>query len=124
MKALHPLSAAAADLLAASAQSVLQTRLLEPLQKKEANRSRFSRAVLPPSARRIRILDDTAQTDRVGRHFLAFAVDDSRLQNAIRGCVYPETGDVMVKFGEVYYTASVLLGGTSATAPADVCRPQ
>jgi hypothetical protein len=139
LNALHPLSAHAADRLVTSAQSVLQMKLLEPLQKREANRSRFSRAVSPPQARRIRILDDSPQTDREGRSFLAFAVDETRslgieeekdgadtnwFKNAITGCVYPETGVVMVKRGEIYYASSVLLGRPTPTAPADVCRPR
>lgn len=139
LEAFLPLSARASDRLVASARSVLQTKLLEPLQKKENDRSRFSRAALPPSARRIRILDDTPQTDGKGRPFLQFAVDESRafgvvkekegteadwFRNAIMGCVYPETGDVMVRRGEVYYTSSVLLGRTTPMAPTDVCRPR
>jgi hypothetical protein len=136
MKALHPLSAEAADHLVTSAQSVLQAKLLEPLQKKEEDRSRFSRAVSPPQARRIRILDDTPHTDREGRPFLPFAIDETRsfgvkegpeadwFKNAITGCVYPETGEVMVRLGEVYYASSVLLGRPTPTAPTDVCRPR
>ncbi|HEX5036074.1 MAG TPA: DUF2306 domain-containing protein [bacterium] len=139
LKALHPPSAQAAGTPATAAQSVVQTKLLEPLQKKEANRSRFSRAAQPPQARRLRILDDAPQIDGAGRSFLAFAVDESRsfgvgedqdvaeadwFKNAITGCVYPETGNVLVKLGEVYYASSVLLGRSAPTAPADVCRPR
>jgi hypothetical protein len=139
MKALHPPSALAAVRLAASAQTVVQTKLLEPLQKKEANRSRFSRAVQPPQARRLRILDDAPQTDRSGRAYLEFAVDESRsfgvkenkdiaeadwFKNAITGCVYPESGNVLVKLGEAYYASSVLLGRSAPAASDDVCRPR
>jgi hypothetical protein len=120
-----------------SAQSVLQAKLLKPLQKKEEHRSRFSRAVSPPQTRRIRILDDTPHTDREGRPFLAFAVDETRsfgveeekdgaeanwFKNAITGCVYPESGEVFVKLGEIYYPSSVLLGRSTPAAPTDVCR--
>jgi hypothetical protein len=137
VEAVHLPAAQAASGLAALAESVLQTKLLEPLQKKEADRSRFSRAAQPPHARRIRILDDAPRADRTGRSYLAFAVDESRafgiiedkdnaesnwFQNAITGCVYPETGDVLVKRGEVYFASSVLLGRSVPTAPADVCR--
>lgn len=137
VEAFLPLPAKASDRLVASARSALQTRLLEPLQKKEEDRSRFSRAVLPPQARRIRILDNTPQTDGRGRLFIQFAIDESRaivvkkesteagwLRDAIMGCVYPETGDVMVRRGEVYYASSVLLGRSTPMAPADVCQPQ
>lgn len=137
MKAFHPLSAHAAERLVSSAPSIIQTKLLEPLQKKEEHRSRFSRAALPPQARRLRILDDTAATDRTGRSFVAFAVDESRgfvvkndkdvaednwFKDAMTGCVYPETGDVIVKLGEEYYPSSVLLGRSSPKAPDGVCR--
>ena|SRR5579885_685653 len=139
MKIFHPLSAHAADRLVTSAQSVLQTKLLEPLKKNEANRSRFSRAALPPQARRIRILDDVPRNDREGRSFVTFAVDESHafgvqegkdvaeanwFKNAITGCVYPETGDVFTKLGEIYYPSSVLLGHSTPAAPAGVCQPR
>src|SRR5262245_14429268 len=122
LKALHPLSAEAVETVAASAKSMVQAKLLDPLQKTEAKRSRFSRAMTPPSARRLRILEDAPQTDGDGHHFLSFAVDESRsfgikedsgtaednwYKNAITGCVYPETGDVLVKLGEVYYASSI-----------------
>ena len=123
------------DGLVTSAKEVLQTKLLEPLQKKDEKRSRFSRAVLPPRARRIRILDNSAQNDAKGHPFVQYAIDESRtitadkegaeaawLKDTITGCVYPETGDVMVKRGEVYYASSVLLGVQTPIAPADVCR--
>jgi hypothetical protein len=104
-----------------SATAVLQAKLLEPLQEKDETRSRFSRAVSPPRARRIRILDNSAQLDAKGHAFVQFAIDESRgigvdkedaeaawLKDALTGCVYPETGDVMVRRGEVYYASSVL----------------
>jgi hypothetical protein len=137
LKVIHPIPAEAADPLVTSAQSVVQAKFLDPLQKMESNRSRFSRAVLPPQARRVRILDNTPQADREGRLFLSFAVDESRsfgiekdkgvaedqwFKNAITGCVYPQTGDVLVKLGEAYYASSVLLGRSTPTSPADVCQ--
>jgi len=132
-----PLRAAPPDGFAASAKAVLQAKLLEPLQKKEAERSRFSRAALPPQARRIRILGDAARTDAQGRSFLPFALDESRgygvnggqeiaeagwLKDVITGCVYPETGAVMVQRGKAYYASSVLLGLQTPQASDDVCR--
>jgi len=129
------LLAKATDSLVTSANGVLQAKLLEPLQKKDETRSRFSRAVLPPRARRIRIIDNSAQIDAKGHPFVPYAIDESRttavdkegteaawLKDTITGCVYPETGDVMVKRGEVYYASSVLLGAPTPIAAADVCR--
>jgi len=132
-----PLSAAASDNLIASAKAVLEAKLLEPLYRKEADRSRFSRAAMPPQARRIRIINNALQTDGKGHPFVPFSIDESRgfggdkgreiaeagwLKDAITGCVYPATGEVMVKRGQVYYPSSVLLGLNTPMAPANVCR--
>ena len=130
-----PVRASVSDGTAASAKAALQETLLAPLEKKEAERSRYSRAVLPPQTRRIRILG-VSKTDAKGRPFLSFAIDESRaygirdqevaesdwLKDAITGCVYPETAAVMVKRGEVYYPSSILLGIRTPIASADVCR--
>lgn len=118
-----------------SAKEALQSKLLNPLQKKEGTRSRFSRAALPPRARRIRILDNSARIDATGQTFVAFAIDESHgpmggkevaedawLKNTITGCVYPKTGEVMVKRGEAYYAASVIMGVQTPMAPATTCR--
>jgi hypothetical protein len=131
LAASPPLSAETSDRLAASARSVIQAKLLEPLHKKEEDRSRFSRAVTPPHARRIRILDTAPRADGQGRPFLSFAVDETRsfgeadetdwFKDAIMGCIYPETGEVMVRRGEVYYAASIMLGRPTPTARNDVC---
>lgn len=130
-----PLLANTPGSLVASANEVIETKLLEPLQKKEAKRSRFSRAASPPHARRIRILDNKAQIDAKGHPFVQFSIDESRfrgvdkeaaeaawLKDIITGCVYPGTGDVLVKRGEVFYASSMLLGATTPMAPSDVCR--
>lgn len=139
VEAPSPLSAEASNPLVASAKSVIQASLLEPLRRKEEDRSRFSRAVSAPYARRVRIMGDAPRADVRGRPFLSFAVDETRafgveaeeelpeakwFEDAITGCVYPETGEVMVRRGEVYYAASILLGKPTPTAPADVCRPR
>lgn len=76
---LEPLpSAWAANDARLVAKQVVQDKLVTPLGKKEDSRSRYSRAVMPPSARRVRILDDVPQFDSKGRGFLAFAIDESR----------------------------------------------
>jgi hypothetical protein len=135
-EALAPSAANADTGLATSAKSTLQAKLLEPLQKKEEQRSRFSRAVTPPSARRVRVPEEAPGKDARGRSYLAFAVDERRsfgvvpdhadpeaewYRDAIVGCVYPDTGDVFIRRGETYYAASVLLGKPTQTAPAGVC---
>jgi hypothetical protein len=137
VETIQPLPCWAADSAVSSASSVVQVKLLDPLQKKEASRSHFSRAAMPPMARRVRILDTAAQRDTKGRSFVQFAIDESRglvlanekqgsdanwFKNVITGCVYPETGEVLIKRGEVYLTSSVLLGQPSSAASTDVCR--
>jgi len=130
-EASHPLWAKTSDSLAASAKALLQAKLLDPLQKKEESRSRFSRAVSPPRARRIRILENALQADAKGHPFVPFAVDESRsyvlntdkddanwFKDIITGCIYPETGEVMVRRGEVYYPSSMLLGASAPMAPS------
>ena len=90
---------------------------------------------MPPSARRIRILDNSAQVDAKGHPFILFAIDESRgfaaekdvadanwFKDTITGCVYPETGEVLVKRGEVYYPAAMLWGAPTPTAPTNVCQ--
>jgi len=132
-----PLLAKIPESLVASAKETVQLKLLDPLLKKDASRSRFSRAVSPPLARRIRVLDNTAQIDAQGHPFLQFSIDESRSsivekqedeaawrKDIITGCVYPEAGDVLVKRGDVYYASSMLLGVQTPTAPAGVCRPR
>lgn len=121
----------------ASAQAIVEAKLVAPLQQKEAKRPIFSRAPKPPSARRVRILDETRNTDAKGHAFLSFAVDETRSftreagrgvpedawhQGAIVGCVYPDSGKVIVKLGETYYPASVLWGSQAEAAPAEACR--
>lgn len=130
------LLAKSANVPASAPEKAIQEQLIEPLQKKEAKRPRFSRAAPPPSARRIRILETTPETDAKGRPFLAFAIDESRSavakldpdsadadwrKDAITGCLYPNSKEIWVKLGETYYASNVLLG-SSATATADgVC---
>jgi len=119
----------------AAAKEVVQTKLVDPLQKKEGSRSRFSRAAMPPAARRVRILDNSALTDAKGRTFVPFSIDESRgfvvnidkpednwIKDTITGCVYQDTGDVLVKRGEVYYASSVLWGAQTPVAPAESCH--
>jgi hypothetical protein len=120
----------AATPVAATAEAIVQQELLKPLAKKEAERSRFSRAPLPARLLRARMVDAQAQTDKAGRAFLAFAVDACygggrqctwRL-DSMTGCVYPQTGEVFVKRGDVYLPGTLLLGKKAQAAAGHVCR--
>ena len=133
-----PLSAKTTEVQDSPAKAMIATKLLEPLVKKEANRSRFSRAAMPPQARRIRILDQAPRADAQGRSFFAFAIDETRFgapageeipetswfKDAITGCVYPESGEVLVQRGETYYASTILLGEAASTASVEACRPR
>jgi hypothetical protein len=118
-----------------SAASAVQKRIVEPLADKENHQSRFSRVLMPPQVRRVRILDWVPTADAQGARFLTFAIDarfglraketDSEegwRKDAITGCVYPDTGEVFVRRGETYYPAAMLLGKTTKAAPDRVCR--
>src|SRR5688500_4443451 len=57
------------------AAALVQSALIKPLADKERHRSRFTRAALPPQARRVRILDEQPRHDGSGRAFVRFSVD-------------------------------------------------
>ncbi len=119
------------------AESIVTKRLLEPLAAKEAARSRFSRARLPPQERRVRVLDAEPVKDEKGVAFLSFAVDarhgfevgdeaDERTwrKDAMAGCVYLETEEVFLKRGDGYHPAAFMLGKKTKAAAEHVCRAQ
>ena len=100
----------------------VEAALLEPLAHREAARSRYSRVRMPPAARQVRLLDGGPETDRRGRMFVRFAVDERRSaaweRNAMAGCVYLDDGAVFVKRGERVHSAAQYLGkeGPRATS--------
>jgi hypothetical protein len=119
----------------AKAAAVVEKQLVKPLADKEAKRSRFSRAYIPPLARRVRVLDGERSTDGRGGEFVAFAVDEhsGRLvardddsshwrKDAIVGCVYPARDEVFIKRGDKFFGAGLLLG-QKTSADDVVCRP-
>jgi hypothetical protein len=114
---------------------VVEKQLITPLTAKEEKRSRFSRAYIPPQARRVRILDSQQSTDGRGAAFVAFAVDErsgrraqreaddsSWRRDAIVGCVYPARDELFIKRGDKFFAASLLLGQKTAAADDKVCR--
>jgi hypothetical protein len=122
---------------AADARAVVEKQLVKPLGEKEARRSRFSRAYIPPQARRVRVLDAERATDGRGAEFVAFAVDERsglsvRLaaddserwrKDAIVGCVYPAREEVFIKRGDKFFAAGLLLGQKTGASNDAVCRP-
>ncbi len=120
----------------AKAEAVVKKTLLTPLAEKESRRSRFSRVIAAPSARRLRITAPVAQVDKKGRPFFTFAVDVRRgfafeedeeeaptwTPDAVSGCVYPATNEVFVKNGEALVSSDLLLGKRVKPAEASTCR--
>jgi hypothetical protein len=97
--------------------------LVQPLAKREAERSRFSRVRLPPRERRVRVLKASVTRDARGLAFVPFAVDvryGEQWKEDITGCVYKGSGDLYVKRGEQYRAASFLFGKLS-DAVVGVC---
>ena len=121
----------------ADATAVVEKQLVKPLAEKEAKRNRFSRAYIPPQARRVRVLDPSRSIDGRGAEFVAFAVDErSRAfvpraaddsgrwrDDAIVGCVYPARDEVFIKRGDKFFGAGLLLGQKTAAAEDAACRP-
>lgn len=102
--------------------------LVAPLGDYEANRSRFSRARLPPRERRVRITQVTPAVDAGGRPFMAFAIDvrwgsgsEEWHENDIVGCAYTKSGEIFVKRGDEFRPAAILLGKPADPVPG-VCK--
>ena len=110
-------------------QSLVKDKLLTPLAAREAARSRYSRAAPPAAERRLRMLDAKPIADTRGAAYVGFAVDAryglgaGRWQvGVITGCVYPESGEVYVRYGDSFRAAGVLLGKKTPPAAGHVCR--
>lgn len=75
-------------------EALVTTQLLQPLAKRDDERSRFSRARMPPAERRVRVLDSAV--DVFGDTFFRFVVDarggikQTWQPNTIVGCAYLE----------------------------------
>jgi hypothetical protein len=122
------------------AEAVVKKELLSPLAAKDRARQRFSRSVLPATARRVRIPDATPRTDAQGHTFVAFTVDAHHgwedaddedvkpkdkgwIKNVFEGCVYVDSKEIFVKKGDDYRPAELLLGKKTQVAAAHICRP-
>jgi hypothetical protein len=116
-----------------AASKLVQDKLLKPLASKEDERSKFSRARMPPQERRVRVLGAETSTDAKGQAFVAFAVDSRHgyvevneknwRADTITGCVYPGSGEIFIAQGEHHRPASMLLGKKTKDAPDHVCHP-
>ncbi|MFZ5439258.1 MAG: hypothetical protein ACOZQL_04575 [Myxococcota bacterium] len=111
--------------IATQAAAVVKSKLLEPLAAKDEERSRFSRARLPPIGRTVRVLDAEARTDARGGAFVTFAVDEQRgksTREVMTGCAYLATGQVFIKRGDDHFPAALLLGKKVPAGEAHLCH--
>ena len=113
--------------------SLVDKQLIQPLAAKDRNQSKFSRARLPPSERRVRVLDEKPQQDSAGDAFFAFAIDArhgwgddegeaSWTKASITGCVYPGRGEVFIKRGNAFHPARAAIGKKTKAAPERTCH--
>lgn len=116
---------------------MVEKQLVGPLAVKEDRRGRFSRAYIPPRARRVRIIDRARLTDSRGAEFAAFAIDERSglfaldpdddsgrwRRDTIVGCVYPARAEIFIKRGDKFFAAELLLGKKTTAADDNVCRP-
>jgi hypothetical protein len=101
--------------------------LLEPLAKREHDQSKFSRARLPPSERRVRVLDAAPHRDATGATFVRFAIEERHglidqpegegWSASITGCAYLARKKIFVERGESYRPGAFLLGKHRPAAP-------
>ncbi|HEY0464869.1 MAG TPA: hypothetical protein VGC79_11695 [Polyangiaceae bacterium] len=94
-------------------QQRVEAAILKPLAKREG--SRFSRSRPPPHESRVRVTQTTLSRDAHGRDFVPFAVDvrygtgDWHADDIV-GCAYRNSGELLVKVGDNYFPAAILLG--------------
>jgi len=110
-------------------ESIVQDKLLTPLAKQESMRGRFSRARPPAAERKLRMLDAAPVADRKGAAFVGFAVDarwsrgdEPWTADVIVGCVYPDTGEIYLRYGKRFGAASGLLGKGIQPAAEHICK--
>jgi hypothetical protein len=113
---------------------MIKTQLLRPLDAKDNERSKFSRARVPATARRLRVLDSTPMVDAAGKTFVRFAVDEKYgwfakddatawRANQITGCAYLEANEVFVERGGKIHPAAARLGKKTKPVASTVCQP-
>ena len=110
---------------------MVESELLRPLLIKDRKASRFSRAIAPAVARRVKVVPG-AKTDANGKIFVTFTVEESRglyeadeekdrkWTDRFTGCVYPATQEIFVKKGDGFAPGALLLG-KRAKAADGVC---
>jgi hypothetical protein len=104
--------------------AAVQREFVRPYVAWQTERSQFSRAAMPPSETRVRLLSDP-RNDAAGAEFVPFAVDarygDERWIQAQTGCVYVASSAVYVKRGAAFRAAADYFARDAAQPAAPVC---
>ena len=88
----------------------VQREFLAPLARRNTKQKEFSRAAMPATASRLRVLG-MPQRDVAGAEYVRFAIDTRRVapewnEAEYTGCVYTASSAVYLKRGEQYRPAS------------------
>lgn len=95
------------------AKSRVNTGLVQALNQRDAERSRFSRVIQPPRERRLRLLTSVPSYDEKERAFASYAIDvryGDEWRASVSGCVYRKSGQIYVQLDDEYRPAAFLLG--------------
>lgn len=118
----------------AAATALVEAQLVQPLAAKDSERSKFSRARAPATARRVRVIDQAPQQDASGKAFVRFAVDErygwfdeedeaAWNQDQITGCAYVDAKEVFIERGGKIHPAAARLGKKTKAAASSTCQP-
>jgi hypothetical protein len=110
----------------AAVVAAVQRAFLAPLERRNAERSQFSRAAMPPTATRVRVLIEP-QRDPQGAEFVSFAVDTQRFASEwspaeYTGCVYTASNAVYVKRGDRFRPAARYFAQKPGKPSPSLCR--
>jgi len=105
--------------------AAVQHEFLAPFAEWRAEHSKFSRAAMPPSEMRVRLLSKPHQ-DAEGAEFVPFAVDTRRVDGEwqaaqMTGCVYVTSSAVYVKRGGGFRAAADYFALRDTNPNTSVC---
>ncbi len=105
--------------------AAVQREFLAPLARRNADQKEFSRAEMPATATRVRVMGEP-QRDADGAEFVRFAVDTRRFapdwnEAEFTGCVYTASSAVYVRRGELFRPAARYFARKPVKPNAAVC---
>src|SRR5262245_26132954 len=108
-------------------EALVEREFVAPFTAWQAARGEFSRAEMPPSQMRVRVLS-APQADAQGAEFVAFAVDTRDVDGdwnpaQMTGCVYVASSAVYVKRGTAFLAAADYFGQAPEPRPAVCTAP-